>query len=161
MIRRFTLLFTIQLLISSIVMGATDTEEQGTTKDFVFTSEMIQNVMAKAGEESAKISWSIDHEAYKKLKELDAKLIITYNTKIGKKRAKKNIAGGEWMYTDPIELDAINYKIEDLTGHESYYFKVGFALEGDVNEVKDDKSKMLWSSEAKVKTERGWGRGEG
>lgn len=157
MIRRFTLLFTIQLLISSIVLGATDNEEQGTTKDFVFTSEMIQNVMAKAGEESAKISWSIDHEAYKKLKELDAKLIITYNTKIGKKRAKKNITGGEWMYTDPIELEAINYKIEDLTGHESYYFKVGFALEGDVNEVKDDKSKMVWSKEAKVKTERSWG----
>ena len=157
MIRRFTLLFTIQLLITSIVFGATDTEKKGNTKDFEFTSDMIQNVTAKAGEESAKISWSIDHKAYNKLKELNAKLIITYNTKIGKKRAKKKIAGGEWMYTDPIELDAISHKIEGLSGYETYYFKVGFATEGNVNEAKKDKSKMVWSSEAKVKTDRSWG----
>ena len=157
MIRRLNILLAVQFLISSVVFATVNNEEQEGTNDFEFTSEMIQNVTAKAGEENAKISWSINHAAYAKLKELDAKLIITYNTKIGKKRAKKNIAGGEWMYTDPIDLDEINYKIEDLIGHETYYFKVGFALEGDINEVKDDKSKMQWSSEAKVKTKRGWG----
>ena len=157
MIRRLNLLLAVQFLISTVVFATVNNGEQTTVSDFEFTSDMIQNVTAKKGAESAKISWGLNHEAYKNLKERNAKLIITYNTKIGKKRAKKNIAGGEWMYTEAIDLDQISYEIEDLIGNETYFFKVGFALEGDVNEVKDDNSTMLWSSEAKVKTERGWG----
>jgi len=157
MIRRLNILFAVQLLISTVVFATGSNDEQLTSNDFEFSSEMIQNVTAKKGAESAKISWGLNHEAYKNLKERNAKLIITYNTKIGKKRAKKNIDGGEWMYTEPIDLDEISFEIENLIGNETYYFKVGFALEGDINEVKNDNSKMLWSGEAKVKTERGWG----
>jgi phosphate:Na+ symporter len=157
MIRRLNILFAVQFLISTVVFATGSNDEQPTSNDFEFSSEMIQNVAANKGAESAKISWGLNHEAYKNLKERNAKLIITYNTKIGKNRAKKNIDGGEWMYTEAIDLDEISFEIEDLIGNETYYFKVGFALEGDINEVKDDKSKMLWSDEAKVKTERGWG----
>ncbi len=148
------LFIAIQLLFSTIVFANQESTE---VSKFEFTPEMIQNVTAKPGEERAKIMWSIQHDAYQKLKESGKKLIITYNTKIGKKRTKKGLSGGEWMFTEPIELNQTSYTIKELIGHESYYFKVGFTSEGDVVENKDKKDLMVWSSEAKCKTERGWG----
>lgn len=122
-----------------------------------FSSEDFNNVKASEGEESAKIMWALDHEVYQILKKRGAKLIIKYNTKLGKSREKKGMAGGEWKYTKPFDIDEHNYKIEDLIGNESYYFKIGFAKEGKVSEVKGDKEKMVWSEEAKCHTERAWG----
>lgn len=133
-------------------------ESQGDAKtNHEYTSDDFVNVSAKPGEESAKISWSIDHEAYEELKAQNAKLIITYNTKIGKKRSKKGIKGGEWKFSEPISLDETSYEIEDLAGNESYYFKIGVAPGYDVSKVKNDKEKMIWSAETKCKTERAWG----
>jgi len=152
MIKGLRLLLAIQLFLFTGVFAnteaTTDSTETVTAVNFNFTSDIFQNISAKGGEESAKISWAIDHDAYAKLKAKNAKLIITYNTKIGKKRSKKGLSGGEWMYTKPINIDKTSFKIKDLIGHESYYFKIGVDTEG---------RKTVWSSEAKTKTERGWG----
>ena len=152
MIKGLRLLLAIQLFLFTGVFAnteaTTDSTETVTAVNFKFTSDIFQNISAKGGEESAKISWAIDHDAYAKLKAKNAKLIITYNTKIGKKRSKKGLSGGEWMYTKPINIDKTSFKIKDLIGHESYYFKIGVDTEG---------RKTVWSSEAKTKTERGWG----
>lgn len=146
----------IQLLISATLFANTDSTTT-VTSEFEFTSEMFQNVTAKGGEENAKVTWGLDHDAYAALKAIDAKLIITYNTKIGKKRAKKGVEGGDWMFTDPIDLDKTSHKLEGLIGHDTYYFKVGVAPNANIEEVKADKEKMIWSKEAKTKTKRGWG----
>ena len=149
-------LFALQLLISTAAFATTDST---TTENlaFEYTSDMIQNVHVKAGEESAKLTWSISHEAYEHLLEQGAEVIITYNTKIGKKRSKAGYEGGEWMFTEPLSIDQNSYKFENLNGHDTYYFKVGIAKEGKIEDVKEDKSKMVWSESAKAKTERGWG----
>lgn len=152
MVRSIKLLLAIQLFIFTglyATIDSTSVNQDKTPNDFNFTPDIFQNISAKGGEESAKISWAIDHDAYAKLKAKNAKLIITYNTKIGKKRSKKGLSGGEWMYTKPIDIDNMSFKIEDLAGHESYYFKIGV-------DFKDEK-KIVWSTEAKTKTERSWG----
>jgi Na/Pi-cotransporter len=154
MIKGIKLFFAIQLLLFTGVLANTDSTS---AVDFKFTSDIFQNVTAKGGEESAKLSWGIDHDAYAALKAMDAKLIITYNTKIGKKRAKQGIEGGDWMYTSVIDLDKTSFEIDNLVGYESYYFKIGVAPNENIEKVKDDKEKMIWSSEAKTKTERSWG----
>lgn len=130
---------------------------QDTTTFNSFTEEIFVNFTAKGGEESAKLTWSLDHDAYQFLKANGKKLIITYNTKIGKEKQKKGFSGGDWMYTEPFDLEKTSYTVEDLIGHESYYFKIGVAKEGSAFDSKTDKSKMLWSGEAKTKTERAWG----
>ncbi len=131
----------------------------GITESNVFEvlPEHFVNVSAAPGEESAKITWSLDHEAFDYLNSINAKLIITYNTKIGKKRAKEGMAGGEWVYTEPIDLSKTSFSINDLIGHESYYFKIGVAKDGETLKNKANKEMMVWSKEAKTKTERGWG----
>ena len=151
-------LIALQLFIGTALFANTDsTATTSNISDFEYSSDMFQNVHVKAGEESATVSWSISHDAYEHLKAEGKQLIITYNTKIGKKRAKKKIAGGEWMFTEPLSIDEVSHKFIDLVGHETYYFKVGLAKEGHVKDVKNDKSKMIWSEEAKTKTKRGWG----
>ncbi len=124
---------------------------------FEVLPEHFVNVAASPGEASAKVTWSLDHEAYDYLKSVDAKLIITYNTKIGKKRSKKGMAGGEWQFTELIDIDKTSFQINDLVGYESYYFKVGVSKDGATSENVSKKDMMIWSKEAKTKTERTWG----
>ncbi|MDB2656508.1 Na/Pi cotransporter family protein [Crocinitomicaceae bacterium] len=165
MIKKFYLLFAIQLmfapaLFADVIEDSTkkiDLASVETPEEFDLTSDIFVNVTAKEGEASAKIMWSLDHKAYEYLKAQDAKLIIKYNTKIGKKRDKKGYKGGEWKYTKPISIDETSYELADLVGNESYYFKVGVAKSGDVSKVKGDKEQMIWSDEAKCKIDRAWG----
>ena len=156
MLKKINLLIVLQLFVSALAFGQT---ENDTIADSAFelTSDIFINVAAKGGEESAKVTWALDHEAFAHLKERDVKLIITYNTKIGKKRSKKGFEGGDWMYTELIDINETSYKLEGLNGHDTYYFKIGVAKNGATAESKGDKEKMIWSSEAKTKTKRGWG----
>ncbi len=120
-------------------------------------SDAFYNVNVQEGEESATLYWSMDCEAYEILKQKNAKLIVSYNTKIGKKRLKEGMTGGDWMYTEAISIDSNHYALADLTGNEHYYFKVGFTTEGSVEESKADSDKMVWSKEVDCETKRGWG----
>ena len=148
----------IQVFISMAVFAQDDSTTIDVTEPNIeFSADLFQNIHVKKGEESAKISWSINHDIYTQLKESGAELIITYNTKIGKKRAKNNHAGGDWMFTKKINLDETSYKFENLIGNETYYFKLGIAKDGNVEVSKDDKSTMIWAHSVKVKTERAWG----
>ena len=156
MMKKITVFLVAQFVFSSLLFAKNDSTAIN-ENDFEYSPEMIQNVVAKEGEESAKIVWSLDHELYANLKARNAKLIITYNSKLGKERHKEGLAGSDWKFTEPIDLDEISYKVEDLTGNENYLFKVGFTTEGSLKENKKNKDKMIWSEEAKCKAERGWG----
>ena len=164
MLKKIHLLFILQLVLSPFAFSEVAVDSNAMPVATVaeeskleLTSDLFVNVVAKAGAESATITWSLDHESYESLKASGAQLIIKYNTKIGKKRDKKGVKGGEWMFTEPIGLDETKFKLEGLAGHESYYFKVGVAPNGDIENVKSDKEAMIWSDEAKCKTKRGWG----
>ena len=108
MLKKIHLLFILQLVFSPFVFSevALDSSNAPVVEEtkLELTSDLFVNVTAKPGEENAKVMWSLDHDSYAQLKEQNAKLVITYNTKIGKKRNKKGIEGGEWMYTDLIDL---------------------------------------------------------
>lgn len=158
-LRKVRLLLALPLFISSIVLGqgTVDSSSVSTAQPVELTPDIFVNFSAKAGEESAKLTWSLDHQAYLYLKSINAKLIVTYNTKIGKKRHKEKLAGGEWMYTEAIDIENTDYTIDDLIGNESYYFKIGVAKDGKSDQFKDDKEKMVWSEEANCTTDRAWG----
>ena len=142
----------LQLFLFGSIFAQTDSNlvKTITSADFV-------NIHVEPGEESATLFWSLSCEALDVLRENNGQLIITYNTKIGKKRNKEGINGGDWMYTTAIPIDSNNFKLTGLEGPESYYFKIGTTIDGDVNKLKNNKDKMIWSKEASCKTERGWG----
>ena len=151
------LLVAIQLMLVTVVFAQNDTTLYVESSAIELTPDMFQNVSVEPGEESAKLSWSISHDVYEQLKASGAELIFTYNTKIGKKRAKKNLGGGEWMFTEKISLDETSYDFENLIGNETYYFKLGIAKYGNAEASKNDKSIMIWADSVKVKTDRAWG----
>jgi len=95
---------------------------ENTSNESKLSSEDFINVSATKGEESAKIKWSLSCEALEMLKENDSKLIISYITKIGKKRAEKEVEGGEWSYTEPISTDKNSFEITGLNGNTDYLF---------------------------------------
>lgn len=154
MIRIIGTLLLAQLLVFSTAFAGNSSDSTA----FELNSDAFVNVSVKEGEESATIYWSLNHDAYAYLKENNAKLVITYNTSIGKKRKKEGMSGGDWMYTKPIDLDSNRYVLSNLTGNEHYYFKVGVAKDGSATmSVKDDKDAMVWSEEVDCETERAWG----
>lgn len=120
-------------------------------------TNVFNNFSVDPKETGAKLTWSIDYNVVKELKDRNIQAVITYNTDIGKKREKKGVTGGEWMYTEPFPITQNKYEFKDLAGNEKYHFKIGFAPKGNVEELKGDKSKMVWSKSIKDKTKRGWG----
>ena len=120
-------------------------------------THVFENLAVKSGDESAKITWSIDYEVARQLSDNDMLAVVSYNTDIGKKRAKKGMEGSEWMYSEPFPLTKNKYEIKGLIGNEKYHFKVGFAPKGKIEDSKTNKSEMVWSESKKITTGRGWG----
>ncbi len=118
---------------------------------------VFENLVVKSGPESAKVMWSINYNVAKKLEENNVMAIISYNTDIGKKRAKKGMEGSDWMFTETFSITKNKFEIKELVGNEKYHFKLGFAPSGNLEANKGDKAKMIWSSSKKSKTGRGWG----
>ena len=160
MLKKIHLLFFIQLLLAPFVFSEVEAMSDSIiphvseiSTPVELTSEAFVNTFAKGGEANAKVSWSLDHDVYENLKSSDAKLVIKYINKIGKKRYKKGVAGGEWAYTKALDLSTTSHKLENLSGHDTYYFKVGIAPSGNVSNMDD----IVWSDEIKTKTKRAWG----
>ena len=61
------LLVAIQLMLVTSVFGINDTTLSETSV-IELTADIFENVSVKPGEESAKITWGLSHEAYSKLK---------------------------------------------------------------------------------------------
>jgi len=120
-------------------------------------AHLFQNINVKSGPESVKITWSIDYDVAKKMEYRNMMAIVSYNTDIGKKRAKKGMEGSDWMYSEPFSLLKNKYEIKNLVGNEKYHFKIGIAPNSNLEENKGNKSEMVWSKTTKSKTERDWG----
>ena len=113
MFKKIQLLICFQVLISTALFAETKIDST-VTQEIEYTSELFQNVIAKAGEESATLTWSLDHEMYEKLKADGKKLIITYNTKLGDKRHKEGMENSDWMYTKPFDLKETKFEKKPL-----------------------------------------------
>lgn len=114
-----------------------------------FSETLFKNNTAKGKEEAFEISWAIP---YDKLTEIlatypDAHYTIKYNTKIGKEQNKKYKDKAPWIVIENISINKVKEKIEELTGGESYVYKVGLNIDG----------KTFWAKEGKCTTERSWG----
>jgi phosphate:Na+ symporter len=118
---------------------------------------LFENFIAKGGPESAKLTWSIDYEVAHNLKDRDIQLIVKYQNDIAKRRSKHGITGGDWEYSEPISILDKKIEIKNLNGADKYEFALGFAPSGGTEKLKEDKTRMVWSTKAKGKTERGWG----
>lgn len=111
------------------------------------TEEVIKNLAAKGGEESMKITWSINYEDYNYLKENGYHLAVKYNTDIRAKRDKEGYSNSEWTEVKNLPLEQTELEVEDLNGGEKYVFKVGI-IKGE---------EAIWTEKGKTETERSWG----
>ncbi len=121
------------------------------------TSDAIENFVVKGSEEAVKITWSINYNIASYFKKNNIMAVVSYNTDIGKKRAKEGMEGSEWMHTEPFSIMNNKTAIDGLIGNEKYHFKLGFAPKGELKEALETNSSMVWTSAVKEKTKRGWG----
>ncbi len=114
------------------------------------SGDIFKNISTKAKPEGVVVYWTIDYPV--SCDKIVDEVVIKYCTKIESKKDDP-----EWSYTAPIDAHGYKHEIADLSGKEKYVFKIGFAKEGNIAEVKGDKEKMAWSSKGKFTTERAWG----
>ena len=120
-------------------------------------THLFENLSAKPGPESMKLTWSIDYDVASKLRDRNVQAIIIYQNDIAKRRSKAGVEGSGWLYTRPFSILDKKIEIDNLNGHDKYEFKIGFAPTGSTDELKNKKDKMIWSDKVKEKTKRGWG----
>lgn len=145
-------------LVDSAAMltdSAVEVAAEPETSAVEINSDIFKNVTASGKAEAIKLTWSIDYDAIEQLK--GKQLIIRYCTSIEGKRIKKGYEGAGYSYSEPFEISNTSFTLKELGGHEKYEVYLGIAKEGNISEVKEDKSAMVWSSKVKTKTKRGWG----
>ena len=123
------------------------------TKERTFntlSSSVFTNFSAKGKEEAGKVFWGLELDKIEKIKEHypNAAYEIKWNTKIGKKQNANNKDKSPWTYISDISLNKVSHTINELSGGESYVYKVGIKL---------DDTHTVWSSTGKFGAERTWG----
>ncbi|MFD1552046.1 Na/Pi cotransporter family protein [Putridiphycobacter roseus] len=127
----------------NIVYG-TEMVHASTLSETVFKSNQ-----SKGKEEGASITWGIENDLLQKILTIypQTKYVLKYNTKIGKKQNKSNPEKSPWITEDDISINKVSYKIKELSGGESYVYKIGV----------DTGEKIIWAKEGKFTAERTWG----
>ncbi|MDG1331448.1 MAG: Na/Pi symporter [Crocinitomicaceae bacterium] len=118
---------------------------------------LFENFSAKPGAESMKLTWSINYDVATKLKGRDVMVVVKYQNDIAKRRAKKGVEGGGWLYTEPFSILDKKIEFENLNGNDKYQFQIGFAPFAKTANVMKEKDQMIWSDKVKSTTKRGWG----
>jgi len=154
-----TIRYTLTSLFALIsLLGFSQTEVVSNTvsapQTLEITKDMFSTTSAKAKEEGAVVSWTLDYDHIEALREKE--VIIRYISSIGSKRIKKGLEA-EYTYTDPIPATDIKYELKGLVGNEKYVFNVGLPKTGNVPSVTTGSENVVWSDKIKVKTKRGWG----
>jgi phosphate:Na+ symporter len=113
------------------------------------TSAVFTNFHLKPSDGKIKVEWTIDYEILPQLEGYG--VVVAYNTAIGEKRNKSGYAGSDWILTEVLPIQTLNYELDNLLDAENYVVKIGL--------VKTDSSltEPIWSSKSKVETERSWG----
>ncbi len=138
---RFIFLVWVGIMSSFSVLAGSD------EKELPYSPEIFENINAKGGEGSLKITWSINYDVLDSLKAQGYVIGLEYNTDIRAKREKSGYANSEWTKIKNLPLNTTSYEIEDLIGGEKYVYKIGI-IKGD---------QAIWSEKGKAETERVWG----
>ncbi|MGB1102436.1 MAG: Na/Pi cotransporter family protein [Crocinitomicaceae bacterium] len=114
-----------------------------------FSNSIFSNFSAKNKTEAGHLFWAIELDDLNTLLSVypDAKYIIKYNTKIGKKQNETYPDVSPWV-VEETSINKVKHKLKDLTGGESYVYKVGLQLEPGM---------IVWSKEGKFTADRSWG----
>ena len=149
--KKFITLFSLMVLGLTTAFATQDsipeTIEVAKIISYELTEDVFKNLAVKEGEESAKVSWTLDYDAIEYLKENNFSIVLKYITKIGEKQAKAEVKGVEWEHVDNIDILETSYALKALSGGEKYVLKLGLT----------DGETSVWSNKAKFKTKRGWG----
>ncbi|MDX1350924.1 MAG: Na/Pi symporter, partial [Putridiphycobacter sp.] len=113
------------------------------------SGSIFKSNQAKGKEEGANITWGIEGDLLENIKRYypNASFVIKYNTKIGEKQNKADATKAPWKYEKDISINKVAKKIKDLSGGESYVYKLGLVVEG----------KTIWADKGKFEAERTWG----
>ncbi len=122
-------------------------------KPLSISPDVFKNLVISPKEESVKISWHLDYEMYNQLK--NSKLIVKYISKIGKEREKRGYEVA-YSFSDIISPSQTSVSINELNA-EKYEFQLGIAPAGNIDSVKEDSNKVIWSEPLSSKPKRGWG----
>jgi phosphate:Na+ symporter len=142
--------FAEQTMIDSVEVQPSTTASISPSESIEITEGTFKNVSAKAIEEGAKITWSIDYKTMELLEKEGYKLFIKHNTDIGAKRHKEGYENSDWSYSEALELSTTSYSLKNLAGNEKYKFKIGISKDGS-------KKDASYSKSGKFKTDRDWG----
>ncbi len=115
-----------------------------------FSESIFKNNSAKGKEEAFEVSWALPFDKLTEVLSVypNANFSLKYNTKIGEKQHKKMKDKSPWIVINDIDINTVKEKVnENLSGGESYVYKIGLNLE----------DRTIWSKKGKVKTERSWG----
>ncbi len=148
---KLNLVLFIQVVCSVFMLSNINAQVNENSKEL--TAQFFYNITVEGGEEKATVTWSIENDAINLLKNSNAKVVIKYINKVNKKRIKHGATNVHWQYTQAIDITEHSYEIKNLTGKDTYYFKIGIAKNGNTEAHED----IIWSEVTEAKTKRGWG----
>lgn len=117
------------------------------TESEFHSKSVIENVFVKSGETKITVSWTIDYSLLPELGNYG--IVVIYNTAIDEKRLEKKFSGADWVKSEILPINTLNYEIIGLKDNENYVVKVGV--------VNKDTGKEWFAPKNPVTTERGWG----
>ncbi len=118
------------------------------TKPAEFHSKsLIENIFLQVGEKKIKVAWTVDYNLLADLN--DYGIVVSYNTAIDEKRLEKKFSAADWVKSDILPINALNYEIDGLRDNENYVVKVGV--------VNKNSGREWYAPKLSVTTERAWG----
>lgn len=114
-----------------------------------FSEYLFKNNSAKGKTEAAVVSWALSYDQITEIKSIYPKATysLKYNTKIGAKQNKSDKEVSPWTEVHDLDLNTVQYKIDQLAGGEKYVYKIGLNT-GD---------EIVWSEKGEFKSDRAWG----
>jgi len=110
------------------------------------SSDIILNPNIQGIEKGIDLSWSLDYDYVKYLKDNGYTISIKYNTSI-KAKDKSAEAINSWSKIEKLDVGTTSYELKNLAAGEKYVVKVG---------VSNSKNEY-WSKKLKATTDRPWG----
>ena len=113
------------------------------------SSSIFTNFSARGKTESGELYWAIKLDELEEILSVypNAEYVVKYNTKIGKKQNEAFSENSPWI-NESVPITEVKHKLPELTGGESYVYKVGLKLNDNT---------IVWSKEGKFGAIRAWG----
>ncbi len=111
------------------------------------SKSVLENIFVKPGETNITVSWTLDYNLLSELSNYG--IVVLYNTAIDEKRMEKKFSASDWVRSEILPINTLNYEIKGLRDNENYVVKVGV--------VNKETGKEWFAPKIPTTTERGWG----